>query len=29
MIYEGSYVLILIILLGIGAGLLLVGFMNN
>ena len=29
MIYEGPYVLILIILLGIGAGLLLTGFMNS
>lgn len=29
MIYEGPYVLILIIILGIGAGLLLAGFMNS
>ena len=29
MIYEGPYALILIILLGIGAGLLLAGFMNS
>ena len=29
MIYEGPYVLILIILLGIGSGLLLAGFMNS
>ena len=29
MIYEGPYVLILIIILGIGAGLLLAGFMND
>ena len=29
MIYEGPYVLILIILLGIGAGLLLADFMNS
>ena len=29
MIYEGPYVLILIILLGIGAGLLLTGFINS
>ena len=29
MIYEGPYTLILIILLGIGASLLLTGFMNS
>lgn len=29
MVYEGPYVLILIILLGIGTGLLLTGFINS